>query len=147
MEHNCHELMKDVKKRMTTEMNDYIFELFEKGTLTVKSVLAHITAEKSKGTSLLHDEVPNKRQIEYLLRKFRNKIVAPLFKLGDLMMWCNEHSIFPNNDDEVFVLGQECSALYEKMMFRFVLTTPELLRRASKFETICIDTVAQKPIC
>lgn len=39
----------------------------------------------------------------------------------------------------MFVLAHECSRLDEKLNFRFIISTPGLLRRAAKFETVCID--------
>lgn len=136
--HNCHELMKNVKKRLSDEMKEYIKTLFEKGTQQCQSVLNHISAEKENG-KFPNDELPRKRQIEYLLGEFKNEKVKPLFKLGDLIDWCNSNSVFPNKDDSVFVLAHECSALGDKMKFRFVLSTPELLNKAIQLETLCID--------
>lgn len=129
MEHNCHELMRGVKKRMSEEMQNYIFGLFEKGTQRISSVLAHVLDEIKKNDEFSAEEMPKKRQIEYLLQKYRNSKVKPLFQLGDLIDWCDVHSSFPKNNDEVFVLAHECSPLGEGMKFRFVLSTPEMLRR------------------
>lgn len=75
MEHNCKELMNGVKKRLSDEMNDYIFQLFEMGTLANKAVLAHITTEKEKGERFCDEDIPNKRQLEYLLSKYKNNNV------------------------------------------------------------------------
>lgn len=139
MPHNCHEIMKGVKKRLSEAMKEYMFEEYmEKETLKWQTILAHVTAEKNKG-NFPNDDLPKKRQIEHLLNQFAKQKVKPLFKLGELMDWCKSHSVFPNEDDEVFALGHECSSLDEKMKFRFVLSTPELLSKAIDLETICID--------
>lgn len=139
MEHNCTELMKNAKKRISPEMQDFIFGLFEKGTVKVDSVMNHVKEEISKNEDFSAECLPKQRQIEYLLTKFRNSKVQPLFQLGDLMEWCSDHSSFPENDNEAFVLASECSPLHSALKFRFVLSTPEMLRRARNLETICID--------
>lgn len=108
------------------------------GTVRVNTVLKHLSSDFKEGT-FEHDDMPDTRQIYYQLKKFRNSTVEPLFKLGDLKVWCDMHCSFPSQDDESFVLAHDCSSLNEKMNFRFTLTTPELLRRAKKFKTICID--------
>lgn len=139
LQHNCQELMKGVKKRISEEMKEFIFGIFDKGTQRINSVLAHVKEEISKNELFSAETVPNKRQIEYLLAKYRNTKVKPLFKLGDLMEWCDSHSVFPENENEAFVLESECASLNDAMYFRFVLSTPEMLRRARHFETVCID--------
>lgn len=138
-QHNCHQLMKGKKKRMSEKLKNFIFGIFEKGTHSISSVLAHISEAMNKNDKFPADNMPNKRQIEYLLGKYRNSEVKPLFEVGDLMNWCEAHSIFPENDDEVFVISHECSSLSEAMNFRFVLSTPEMLMKAKKFEIVCID--------
>lgn len=139
LQHNCHELMIGVKKRMSCEMQDFIFGIFEKGTQRIGSVLAHVREEMSKNSRFVRESVPGKRQIEYLLGKYRNNKVEPLFKLGDLMEWCDSNSVFPQDPDKEFVLNHECSMPDEVMNFRLIISTPELLRKAIKFETVCID--------
>lgn len=139
MEHNCNELMKNVKKRISRELRDFIFGIFAKGTLRIDSVLAHVEEEINKNPDFSAEEMPHKRQIEYLLNKYRNSEVKPLFQIGDLMDWCKTKSVFPQDEDEVFVLASECSPLDAAMSFRFLLSTPALLRRARNFETVCID--------
>lgn len=65
--HNCHELMKGVKQKISDEMNEYINELFDVGIVSIKSVMAHVAKEIEKGTKFQNGSVPEKRQIEYLL--------------------------------------------------------------------------------
>lgn len=139
MEHNCEDLMRGVKKRMSPELKEFIFGIFEKGTQRINSVLAHVEEEMRQNQQFSAESMPNNRQIEYLLTCYRNSKVKPLFQVGDLMGWCEAHSSFPQDDNEVFVLASESSSLDEKMYFRFVLSTPQMLRRARNFETICID--------
>lgn len=50
-----------------------------------------------------------------------------MFDIGDVMGWCEDNAMYPNNDDDPFVLGHECSDVNEKFSFRFGLTTPLLL--------------------
>lgn len=139
MEHNCHELMKNVKKRISPEMQEFIFGIFDKGTTRTNSVLAYVKEEIGKNQDFSAETLPNKRQIEYLLYKYRNTKVQPLFQVGDLMAWCEANSVFPQDDNQVFVIASECSSLEAAMSFRFMLSTPEMLRRARNFETVCID--------
>lgn len=55
------------------------------------------------------------------------------------MQWCEKHSQFPTDPNEAFILGYESCSMKEKMSFRFTMTTPNLLKKLAKRETICID--------
>lgn len=87
MEHNCHELTKKTRKKMSEELQNRILNLFELGTIQPKTVLAHVEREIKEG-KFPHDRMPTVRQIRYHLQKFKDSKVKPLFKLGDLMSWC-----------------------------------------------------------
>lgn len=60
---------------MSAELKDYIFGIFEKGTHRISNVLAHTNEEITKHGHFPTDNIPNKRQIEYLLGKYRNSKV------------------------------------------------------------------------
>lgn len=77
--------MAGLKKRLSDELQEYIFGIFEMGFVAPKSVNAHVAKEKEKGIQFVYEDIPGVRQIRYLLTKFRNQKVAPLFQLGDLM--------------------------------------------------------------
>lgn len=62
-----------------------------------------------------------------------------MIHLGDLANWCEDKSVYPENSDDAFVLSHEIVTSRDKQGFRFCMTTPNLLEKLSKMETICID--------
>lgn len=62
-----------------------------------------------------------------------------MINIGDLMKWCGEHSKFPENPNEAFILAHESCSIKESMSFRFTMTTPTLLAKLAQRKTICID--------
>lgn len=106
---------------ISDEMISYIDQLFQKEQL------------------FLEEPNPDVRQIEYRLRKFRDTDIKPMVNLGDLNEWCNANEVFPANKDDAFVLAFESSPIFDKLHFRFCLSTPALLEKFIGLKTICID--------
>lgn len=50
LDHNCHELMADKKKKLSDEMKEYTFELFNSGVEKYNTLLALLEKEKENGT-------------------------------------------------------------------------------------------------
>lgn len=64
----------------------------------------------------------------------------PVVRLGDLMSWCEQHSQFPGDPNQAFVLSHICSNVEEDKWFRFVISTPHLLDKFKDVEKVCIDS-------
>lgn len=139
LEHDHDKLLEGAKKPLSDEMVEYITDIFKCGTTKVPEVIKHINIMKEKRGLFVDEATPEKRQIEYLLRKFRNTDAPTIIKLGDLSKWCNENESLPDDINEAFIIGQETSGPEERLWFRFVLTTRQLLEKLSNAKTICID--------
>lgn len=137
--HNHNILLEGKKRMLSDEMVAFVCDLFEKEVTKYKQVIKFIEDARAKQGIFEDEPNPDSRQIEYQLKKFRNKDIQPLFQLGDLMSWCNENSVFPSDENEAFVLASECSPLSEDFGFKFCITTPLLLKKFIGLKTICID--------
>lgn len=142
VQRNCfehdHKSLHQDRKRLSDEMIDFLYELFNKDTVKISTVLNHIESAKSKNM-FVDEPVPKPKQIEYRLKKWRDAKLSPLFKLGDLMSWCSKNSKLPEDDNKSFVFSYESSSLGESLYFRFAVTTKELLKKFIGLETFCVD--------
>lgn len=59
--------------------------------------------------------------------------------MRDLSEWCEKRMAFPNEKDEAFVLGYECSTTENDQHFKFCMSTPHLLDILSSANVISID--------
>lgn len=138
-EHNHNELLQEKKRPVSIEMQAFIFDLFEKETKKCSSVLLHIDAARKEQMLFVDELNPTSRQLKYLLEKYNTQDTGKMIHLGDLMEWCQNNSSYPKNGDDAFVLAHEIVTEKKKQGFRFSITTPNLLEKLSKCETICID--------
>lgn len=104
--------MSGVGKPPSEEMNEFLFSLFAKGTVKTANVQNYIDAERSENNKFEFEATPDRRQIEYCLRKYRSSQIQPMIKLGDLMQYCIENSNFPA-DDKAFVVGHKCNDMHD----------------------------------
>lgn len=139
MEHNHSELLKDKKKPISSEMLEFINDLYEKETKKHSSVLRHIVAAREKQGLFADESNPTIRQLTHSLDKFKRKETGKMIHLGDLANWCESKSSYPENRDDAFVLSHEIVDSKVKQGFRFCMTTPLLLEELSKVDLICID--------
>lgn len=138
--HNHTELLAGKKQQMSDEMIEFLTQLFCKDIFGFSALIKFIDEAREEKSAFVGEPNPNYRQIEYRLKKFRNKEIAPLFNLGDLSEWCGINSEFPSNEDQAFVIAHECSPVSgNEMHFRFCLSTPVMLRKFIGLNQICID--------
>lgn len=139
LKHNHNDLLEGQKRLVTKEMISFIYELYDNGTTLPSSVLAHIKSARQKYNLFKDEPDPNKRQLEYIHKKYTDEKVKPMKNVGELMDWCQNHSEFPKDQNEAFVLGYESCSITDEMSFRFTMSTPLLLAKIAKRELICID--------
>lgn len=120
-------------------MIEFITDLFKCGTTKVADVIRHIEYARTENGLFACEVTPKKRQIEYLLRKFRNAEVPPMVKLGDLNEWCEQNSTPPLDVNQAFVIDSKFSSHEEDLSFGFTISTLALLKKLSDQETICVD--------
>lgn len=118
-EHNHDDLLKGVKCPPSDEMNEFLTDLFKCGTTKVPDVVRHIDFARTKHGLFATEETPDKRQIEYALRKYRDSQVPPMIKVGDLMDWCSNNSQKPSDLNEAFVIGSQSSSYEEERCYYF----------------------------
>lgn len=139
LEHNHNELLKDEKRPVSDEMTAIIHDFYENGSTIPSAVLKYIRLTREKFNLFTDEPDPNVRQLEYIYKKYITKHVNPMINVGDLMQWCDDNSKYPSDPNEAFILSHESCAIQEAMSFRFTMTTPLLLSKLAKRETICID--------
>lgn len=139
-DHDHDALLEGTQRPISDEMIQYINGLFECGTTKTNEIIAHIDYARSKNGLFQNESTPKKRQIEYLVRKFRCAEAPKMLNLGDLVKWCKENSKFPSDINEAFVVAHEASLHSDTdLSFRFVITTPLLLQRCLESKKIAID--------
>lgn len=139
-DHNHNALLSKFSPRpVSNDMKTFIADLFDSGVTKTNVVQNMIT--KARNTQQLFSDEPNPtpRQIKYLLSKYRNHNSKPVIKMGDLSEWCEKRMTFPNEKDEAFVLGFECSTTENDQHFKFCMSTPHLLDLLSNAKVISID--------
>lgn len=138
-EHNHDKLLEGSVRPPSDEMIEFITDLFKCGTTKVPDVIRHIDYNRTKHGLFACETTPGRRQVEYMLRKYRDSEAPPMIKVGDIVDWCEQYKEFPSNVDEAFVFGIESSSFEEDLSFRFAFSTPRLLDILSHQKTICID--------
>lgn len=138
-EHDHDKILEGGPRPPSDEIEEFILDLFKCGTTKISDVIRHLDYAREKKGLFKTENNPGKRQIEYLLNKFRKTQAPPMIKLGDMINWCNENNQFPSDENEAFVIGSEFSNFDDDLGFGFAFSTPLLLLMLSNFKTICID--------
>lgn len=138
-EHNHNLLLSGVKRPPSKEMLEFLYSLFSKGTIKTANVLKHIDGARRENNKFEFEMNPDRRQIEYCLRKYRSAEIKPMIKLGDLMEYCRENSNLPEDGDKAFVIGYTCNEMHDQLGFNMVMSTPNLLLQFIGRTTIAID--------
>lgn len=139
-DHDHDALLEGTARPISYEMAQYVKGLFECGTEKTSAIIAHIDYARKNNGLFQKEPTPGKRQIEYLIRKFRSAEAPSLLNLGDLIEWCNKYSQLPSDVNEAFVISQETSLPNDpNLSFRFVLSTRLLLEKCLEQKTIAID--------
>lgn len=139
-DHDHDALLEGTTRPISDEMAQYVKGLFECGTTKTSEITAHIEYARNKNGLFQKEPTPGKRQIEYLIRKFRSAEAPSMLKLGDLIEWCNKYSQLPSDVNEAFVISQETSSPNDpNLSFRFVLSTRLLLEKCLEQKVIGID--------
>lgn len=138
-EHDHDKLLEGTIPPPSDEMKVFITGLFKCGTTKIADVLRHI--EYARDTNKLFENEPNpkNKQIEYMLRKFRDAETPRMVKIGDLMSWCDANKEIPADENKAFVIGSESSTIESNLRFGFVLSTLFLLSLLKDKKKICID--------
>lgn len=138
-DHDHDKVLDGTKCQPSDEMNDFMIDLFKCGTTRIPEVTRHIDFARTKQGIFATEKTPDKRQIEYALRKYRDSMVPQMLKVGDLMDWCNKNSETPTDANEAFVIGSESSKYDGDLSFGFAFSTILLLQILKNVKTICID--------
>lgn len=104
-DHDHDALLEGTTRPISEEMALYVKGLFECGTTKTKEIIAHIDYARNKNGLFQKEPTPGKRQIEYLIRKFRSAEAPSMLKLGDLIEWCNKYSQLPSDVNRSTELG------------------------------------------
>lgn len=138
-DHNHDKILKSEDRPPSDEIEEYIMDLFKCGTKKIADVIRNLDYARDKKGLFKSEANPGKRQIEYMLKKFRKTEAPPMVKLGHMIEWCNKHVEFPSDTDEAFVIGSQFSNFDEDLRFCVAFSTPLLLDLLSNRKTICID--------
>lgn len=117
-EHNHDDLLKGKKRPVSDEMTAFIHEFYTEGRMKPSDVIAYIKMTRDKFKLFIDEPDPDRRQLEYIHKKFIANDVKPMIKVGDLMQWCKENSKFPTDHNEAFVLSHESSSIGENMSWQ-----------------------------
>lgn len=139
LEHDHEKLLEGTVPPPSDEMKEFITGLFKCGTIKIPDVIRHINYARDTNRLFESEQNPTKRQIEYMLKKFRDAETPRMVKVGDLMAWCDKNKKIPSDENEGFVIGSDSSAVESDLRFRFVLSTLFLLNMLKSQKKICID--------
>lgn len=138
-DHNHEDLdSDDISSKISFELRDMIIDLSLK-KMRVKKIIALIKDSQEKHGLFQGEEIPNKQQIYYLVRKHKNDKAPPIVSIGELFEWCQANSVVPEDEDEAFVVDYDMSDEEESMYFRFVVSTKRLLSHCQNLQNICAD--------
>lgn len=138
-QHDHEKLLEGCKVPPSDEMKEFITDLFKTGTTKIADVIRHTDYARSKHNLFTSEANPGKRQIEYMLKKFRDAEAPATINLGDMIEWLDKHREYPSDENCAFVIGSESSSLGEDLSFGFAFSTPLLLKLLMDCKTICID--------
>lgn len=138
-EHDHDKLLEGTAPPPSDEMKEFITGLFKCGTIKIADVIRHIDYARDVNKLFATEINPTNRQIEYMLRKYRDAETPRMVKLGDLMSWCDENKEAPSDQNKAFVIGSDSSKVENDLRFGFVLSTLFLLNILKDKKKICID--------
>lgn len=138
-EHDHEKLLEGQVRPPSDEMKVFVTGLFKCGTTKIADVIRHINYARDVNGLFKTESNPEHRQIEYMLRKFRDSETPRMVKLGDLMSWCEKNKEIPSDENQGFVIGSDSSSVHSDLRFRFVLSTLFLLNLLKSQKKICID--------
>lgn len=138
-EHDHDKLLEGCVRPTSDEMKEFIVDVFRSGTTKIADVTRNIDYARTKHNIFTSEANPGSRQIEYMLRKYRDAETPTMINLGDMIEWLQKHQDFPKDVNEAFVVDSETSLFGEQLEFRFVFSTSSLLQKLMFCETICID--------
>lgn len=95
-EHGHEKLLEGCIPPPSDEIKEFITGLFKCGTTKIADVVRHINYERDTKGLFKTESNPKDRQIEYMLRKFRDSQTPRMVKLGDLMAWCDNNKEVPS---------------------------------------------------
>lgn len=133
-DHDHDKVLEGTVRPPSQEIIEYITDLFKCGVKSVGDILQRIDFVREKNGLFKSEKNPKKRQIEYMLKKFKNSETPVVIKLGDMIEWSNANDIFPSDIDNAFVIGSEFSDYDQNLNFRIALSTPLLLNKLSKLK-------------
>lgn len=139
LEHDHEKLLEGTVRPPSDEMKEFIVGLFKCGTTKIADVNRHVNYARDTNGLFKTEQNPANRQIEYMLRKFRDAQTPRMVKVGDLMTWCEKNKEIPSDENQGFVIGSESSGIQKDLSFRFVLSTLFLLNLLKSQKKICID--------
>lgn len=123
-DHDHDKVLEGTVRPPSDEIEEFIIDLFKCGTTKVGDVIGHLDYAREKKGIFKSEKNPGKRQIEYLLKKFRKTEVPPIIKLGDMIKWCEQNSKLPSDVNEGFVIGSKFSSFDDDLSFSFAVSTP-----------------------
>lgn len=85
LEHDHEKLLEGTVPPPSDEMKQFIMDLFKCGTIKIADVIRHINYNRDTKGLFNTEQNPGNRQIEYMLKKFRDAETPRMVKLGDLM--------------------------------------------------------------
>lgn len=137
--HDHDKLLEGTIPPPSDEMKQFITGLFKCGTIKIADVIRHINYARDVNKLFLTEINPSNRQIEYMLKKYRDAETPRMVKLGDLMTWCDANKDVPCDENKAFVIGSNSSKVENDLRFGFVLSTLFLLNILKDKKKICID--------
>lgn len=136
-EHTCTEMNDELlAKSISDEMAKMIVQCKSK-RMAAKHIAEHIDSLREDHNLFSNERTPSRVQIYYILKK--NKCDKILY-LGELIEWCENHMEKPDDVDQPFVIGFECSEDVTKpVSFRLVVSTMRMLEHCTKVTCLCVD--------
>lgn len=138
-DHNHINLLKNTIQPPSDEIEQFILDCFKCGTTNSGDVIRNLNYAREKRGLFTSENNPGKRQIEYMLKRFRRSESPPIVNLGNMSESCNKYIQFPSDVNEAFIIGSHFSAFDEDLRFCFAFSTPLLLEKLSNCKTICVD--------
>lgn len=131
------------KKRLdiSDEMKEEITSLYS-FQMKPRQIINYLKKQQTEAVKYVGETIPNKSQLQYILKKYRKEKCPEIITIGELSKWCEEHSSVPTDSNETFVLDYEQSDEEENegnLFFRFVLSTKNLIQKFASLDKFCVD--------
>lgn len=127
-----------IKRKVSRSMRDVIISCGN-GRMPAKFIANHIDEIRISQQLFLDEKTPTIPQIYEIVRGNKTRKSPPMSTLGELVEWCENHSLVPENENEPFVLDFMHSISNATPKFNFVITSRRLLKILSVQKTVCID--------